>query len=215
MGKIYKEHNKDDLAILNFKKAINLSGLYINALLELAEIYERNQDDEQLITLLQRIIQLLPDNLKAHKSLGAAYGRSQNREKAALHLQKAVKLAKGNRDLLEEIIEEFIDAGLYDEADDTFLRKYNEEDREEIVFFWNRLGDCCLEDKAFSRAKNFYLSALKYQPQDMETNLNLARLLIDEKDYEGAKAYVNKILRLFPDCIEARKIKKDIDSFLQ
>ncbi|MCB2182446.1 MAG: response regulator [Desulfobulbaceae bacterium] len=214
MGKIYRQMDKDDLAIQNYTKSISLSGLYINALLELADIYEQRQDDGKLIPLLQKVVQLLPENINIKKSLGAAYGRCKDKNKASTQLQKAVKLTKGDRDQLEELIEYFIEAGLYDEADDLFLRKYREEDKDEIAYFWNRLGNCCREEKALSKAKNFYLSALKYCPQDMETNLNLTRLLIDEKDYQGAKSYVNKILRLFPGCSEAKELRKNIDSVL-
>lgn len=210
IGKILKTAGDDDHAITNFNKCISISGLYINALLELSEIYDKRENNSLLINILEKLVQLLPERISIRRNLGVAYGRTKNTEKAAIQLNAAVKLAKGDKEILLDIVEDFISAGLYDEADDVYLRKYEEEDLDEIASFWNRLGNLCRADRAFTKAKNFYLSALKISPQDMETNLNLGHLLLQEKEFQGASSYVNKVLRLFPDCKEALQLKKDL-----
>ncbi len=215
MGKIFKKNRKDDLAITNFNKCISLSGLYINALFELADIYSRRKDDKLIISVLQRVIQLLPDDADVQRNLGVAYGHLNNKEKAALHLQNAVKFKRGDKIFLAKIVEDFISAGLYDEADYLFLNQYEEEDKAPIASFWNRLGTCLRKEGAFNKARHFYISALKYFPQDKQTNLNLAHLLTSEKNFDAALSYVNKVLRLFSDCKEAKKLKEEIQLALR
>ena len=211
MGKIHKMSNNDELAIINFNKCIGMSGLYINALLALAEIYGKREEDKQLISILLKVVQLLPENVDIRRNLGAAFVRNNAHDKANEQFREAVKLAKGNKETLLALVEDFISAGLFDEADDLYLRKYKEEDTEKIVSFWNRLGDCCKKKKGLQKAKYFYMSALKYLPQDMTTNLNLASLLIDEKEYDGARAYINKVSRLYPDCREIKLLNEKLN----
>ena len=211
MGLIHKKNNDFDKAIEVFNKCVSLSKLYVNALIALAEIHDKRKDDKILAKILDKVVLLIPDKLEMQRSLGAVYGRLGEAEKAAHHLKVAVRLAKNEREILKELVEEFINAGLYDEADDLFLRKFGEDDKEKIVRFWNRLGFCCREKGDPDKAKYFYMSALGYLPQNKNTNLNLAFLLMEEKEYDGARAYINKVLRLSPDCRETRKLEEKLD----
>ncbi|MCD6388829.1 MAG: response regulator [Desulfobulbaceae bacterium] len=211
MGLIYKKDNDFEKAIEVFNKCVSLSRLYVNALIALAEIHNERNDDKILAKILAKVVLLIPDKLEMQRNLGAAYGRLGETEKAAHHLKTAVRLAKNDKEILKNLVEDFIDAGLYDEADDLFLRKFGEDDKEKIVRFWNRLGFCCKEKGNPDKAKYFYMSALGYLPQHKSTNLNLAFLLMEDKEYDGARAYLNKVLRLSPDCPETKELEEKLN----
>ena len=55
------------------------------------------------------------------------------------------------------------------------------------------------------------MSALGYLPQHKSTNLNLAFLLMEDKEYDGARAYLNKVLRLSPDCPETKELEEKLN----
>ena len=211
MGLIYKKDNAFEKAIEVFNKCVSLSRLYVNALIALAEIHNERKDDKILAKILAKVVLLIPDKLEMQRNIGAAYGRLGETKKAAHHLKTAVRLAKNDKEILKNLVENFIDAGLYDEADDLFLRKFGEDDKEKIVRFWNRLGFCCKEKGNPDKAKYFYMSALGYLPQHKSTNLNLAFLLMGDKEYDGARAYLNKVLRLSPDCPETKELEEKLN----
>ena len=80
-------------------------------------------------------------------------------------------------------------------------------DDDDTVKFWNRLG---LKAKAIGqrdKAKQFYMPPLKC--------VRMSLLLVEQKDYEAALAYISKALSLHPNFKAGLELKDAIRKLME
>lgn len=206
-----KEENLEK-AENNYKKALVIESNYINALTGLAKIYKDRKEYPKLISCLKRASEIAPASFNLSLSLGIACAETNDAESAEKHFKEAGRLARNNTEKVQELLTAYIDAGMIDQADDLFARKIQDDDDGKTVIFWNRLALHCIRLGLHDKARLLYLSALKLDPQNKSVNYNLAKLLYRQHDVESAQAYVQKILRIYPDFKEASELQRKIAS---
>ena len=206
LGLTYLQLNNEKNAELNFKKSLIIESQFISSLLALADIYQVRGDHANLEGCLAKVMEVLPDAFDIQIGLARACTRSGNMERAALHLSSAQQLAKNNAEQIQEVLDCYIEAGLLDEADLLFGRKVQDDDNEKTILFLNRLGVRARKMKNFEKAKFYYTSCLKLDPQNKNVNYNLATLFFLQKDYVAAESYLRKILRSHTDFQEAQEL---------
>lgn len=211
-GLIYDKKGDIAKAELNYKKALAIESNYINALNGLAAIYKNKKDYEKLLACLNRASEIAPASFDVSLNIGIASAETDDIQKATENFKEALRLAKHNPKKLSELLEAYIDAGMIDQADDLFARKFQDEDDGKTVIFWNRLALHCMRLGLHDKARLLYLGALKLDPQNKPVNYNLAKLLYRQHDVESAQAYLQKILRLYPDFKEASDLQRKIAS---
>lgn len=211
-GLIFARAGKLDRAESNYKKALAIESNYINALTGLASIYKDKKNYPKLVSCLTRALKIAPASFNLSLSLATASLKTNDTESAEKHFKEAFRLARNNTERHQELLGAYIDAGMIDEADDLFARKIQDEDDGNTVIFWNRLALQCLRFDLYDKARLLYLGALKLDPQNKQVNYNLAKLLYRQHDVESAKAYLQKILRIYPDFKEARELLQRITS---
>ncbi|MBU1640140.1 MAG: response regulator [Proteobacteria bacterium] len=205
LGEISKNHGKTADAEKFFKKCLEIEGNYINAIIGLADIYSLHNDYPQMITSLSNALKVAPTNLDLHLGLARASFMLGDLMNARKSLSQAAKIAKSNRDSVMKVVDAYVAYGMFDEADYLFGKKLEDDDNE-TVKFWNRLGLKAKENGDFQKSKYFYLSALKLRPQSKEVNFNIAILLYEQGEYDNSMAYASKALRLHPDFLEAQQL---------
>jgi tetratricopeptide (TPR) repeat protein len=102
---------------------------------------------------------------------------------------------------------------LLEEADYLYGTRLQKDD-DETVKFWNRLGLKAKSTGNFSKAKQFYMAALKIRPQNKVINFNMALLLVEQQEYDGALAYISKALRLHPNFKAGHELKDAIEQLM-
>lgn len=211
-GLICKRTGNINGAESNYKKTLACESNYINALTELASIYKDKKDYQKLIACLTRASEIAPASFNLSLSLGIASVEKNDTESAEKHFKEASRLGRNNTEKIQELLDAYIDAGMIDQADDLFARNLQDEDDAKTVSFWNKLALKCIRLKLFDKARLLFLSALKLEPQNKKVNYNLAKLMCRQQDFDSAQAYLQKILRLYPDFKEAADLYKKIAS---
>jgi type IV pilus assembly protein PilF len=59
----------------------------------------------------------------------------------------------------------------------------------------NNAGICSLKLKDVAAAERYFLTAFQFDPGNLSTSLNLARIYFDRADYERARFYVGRVLK--------------------
>lgn len=203
MAMTYQQLGDEKSCELNFKKSLIIENQFISSILALAEIYEARGDDENLAHYLKLATEVLPDTFDVHVGLARACSRTGDVKKAKKHLDEAARLAKSNLEQNKEVVEGYLEAGFVDKADEIFGRRVQDDNNEKTIHFLNRLGLRSKKSEQYNKAKHYYLSALKLDPQHKVVNYNLASLLAGQKEIEAAESYLKKVLRLYPDFKEA------------
>lgn len=206
LGLVYQQLGDEKNAELHFKKSLAIEEQFVSALLALAEIYQANEDYVNLSYYLQKVTAILPDTFDIHIGLARACTRTGDIDRAQRHLDDAQQLAKSNTDQIKEVLDGYIEAGLVDEADLLFGKKIQDDNIEKTIHFLNKLGLRSRKKKDFDKAKHFYMSCLKLDPQHKAVNFNLSSLLFLQKQYDAAESYLKKTLRLYPDFEKAHEL---------
>ncbi|MBU4260383.1 MAG: response regulator [Proteobacteria bacterium] len=214
LGLIYQQLGNGKNAELNFKKSLVIEEQFISALLALAEIYQANEDYVNLAYYLQKVTDIMPDTFDIHIGLARACTRTGDIDRAQQHLDEAQQLAKNNADQIKEVLDGYIEAGLVDEADLLFGKKIQDDNIEKTIHFLNKLGLRSRKNKDFDKAKYFYMSCLKLDPQHKVVNYNLSSLLFLQKQYDDAESYLKKTLRLYPDFEKAHELMEAVQQRL-
>jgi len=211
-GLIYDKKDETDMAESNYKKALAIENNFINALTGLASIYRKKKDYPQLIVCLKRASEIAPASFNLSLDMGIACAETKDSEGAESNFKEAARLARSNPQRLKRILDAYIDAGLIDQADDLFARKFQDDDDGKTVVFWNRLALQSLRLGMHDKARFFLMGAIKLEPQNKKVNYNLAKLLYQQKDVDSAQAYLQKIIRLHPNFKEAKELLQRIAS---
>lgn len=205
LGQICQEMGKTAEAKRFYKKCLDIESNYINAIIGLAEIYSGEKNYGQMITYINQAVKVAPNTLNLYLRLAEAHYRLGDIDKTRKTLKQAARIAKNNQSDVAMVVDAYVASGLLDEADYLFGKKMQDND-DETVIFWNRLGDEALKRGETDKGKFFYLAALKLRPQDEATNYGMAKLLDAQGEYDGALAYAGKVLRLHPDSGKAREL---------
>ncbi|MFH1214961.1 MAG: response regulator [Pseudomonadota bacterium] len=203
---IYQQLGNEKKAELNFKKSLVAEEKFISSLLALAEIYESRQDYVNLALYLEKATKVVVGTFDIHIGLARACTHTGDIERAHTHLDEALRMSKNNQDLIKEVVEGYIDAGLVDEADKLFSRKLEDDNKDTTIHFLNRLGLRARKSGDLEKAREFYLSCLKLDPQNKIVNYNMAHLFFIQRQYEAAESYLKKTLRLHSDFIQAQEL---------
>lgn len=211
---IHQQRGNEKLAELNFKKSLVIEEQFISSLLGLAEIYEARQDYVNLAVYLDKVTKVITDAFDIHIGLARACTRTGDIDRVRSHLDEALRLAKNNQELLKEVLEGYIEAGLVDEADELFGRRIEDDNKEATIHFLNRLGLRARKSGDYDKARQFYESCLKLDPQHKIVNYNMANLLFIQRHYVAAESYLKKTLRLDDDFQEARELMRVVQKKL-
>ncbi len=216
LGLIHQKLGNGKKAELNFKKSLIIEKQFISSILCLAEIYVSRGDNVNLAHYLSQAAEILPDAFDVQIALARACNQTGEIDRASSHLDDALSLAKNNKNMLKEVLEGYVEAGLVDEADELFGRKLEDKNTEKTIHFLNRLGLRSKKDGNFDKAKYFYQSCLKLDAQHKFANFNLAKLYLSQHDFQAADSYLKKLHRLYPDFKEVTEIITAIeDRFTQ
>lgn len=213
LGKIASLRGDDLDAIHFLKRCLDIEEMYISAIIELADIYTRRNDFDNMLLYLKKAITVSPGNCQLFVNMGMAHYNLEQVYEAKLYLEKAAKMAKSDRAKVQIVLDAMIEATLLEEADYLYGTRLEDED-EDTVAFWNRLG---LKAKALQRlpqAQKFYMAALKLRPKNKVVNFNMALLLVELKEFDSAVAYINKALRLDPEFKAGQELHRAIQQLI-
>jgi len=202
---------KMDEAEENYKRCQDTSNdLYVKSLDGLARVYQHKGETAKAMAVLKKAIDISPSTPDRHVDLAVQLNAAGNTEEARASLGTALKLSKKEANLPHKYIEACLDCGMDTEAETTMKRNMNRGTAEIVLL--NQMGIVCRRRKEFERAKGYYERALKIAPTDESLNYNYAVLLVDLKDYQGARNYLDRVLRQNPGFENAVDLLEKLDN---
>ncbi|MHB1226968.1 MAG: tetratricopeptide repeat protein [Desulfurivibrionaceae bacterium] len=175
--------------------------LYVRSLDGLARIYQRKGDHVNALEVLKKAIAISPNTPDRHLDLSGQFKAVGNTGEAKASLATALKLSKKTVKLPPRYIEACLDFGMDTEAEAIMHRSMGG-DMEDIALL-NQMGIVCRHRREYERAQKYYKRALQIAPDDESLNYNYAVLLVDLKDYKGARSYLYHVLRQNPESENA------------
>jgi len=202
---------KMDEAEKNYKCCQDASNdLYVRSLDGLARIYRHKGDHANAMAVLKKAIDISPGTPDRHVDLAVQLNAMGNAEEARSFLSTALKLSRKNENLPHKYVEACLDCGMDTEAETTMKRNMGRGTAEIVLL--NQMGIVCRRRKEFDRAREYYERALKIAPYDESLNYNYAVLLVDLKDYQAARGYLNRVLRQNPESENAMSLILKLDA---
>ena len=202
---------KMDEAEKNYKCCQDASNdLYVRSLDGLARIYRHKGDHANAMAVLKKAIDISPGTPDRHVDLAVQLNAMGNAEEARSFLSTALKLSRKNENLPHKYVEACLDCGMDTEAETTMKRNMGRGTAEIVLL--NQMGIVCRRRKEFDRAREYYERALQIAPNDESLNYNYAVLLVDLKDYQTARGYLNRVLRQNPESENAMSLILKLDA---
>jgi CheY-like chemotaxis protein len=211
LGHLLEKRDELDEAAANYQRCKDCSNdLYVKSLDGLARIHIKKHNHADAVAALQKGIELSPNNADRYVDISLEQNRMGKSEAAKEALAAGLKLSKKAGTLPHKFIEACLNCGLDTEAEE-IMRKNLGAETEEIVTL-NHMGIVCRRRKEYQRARNYYERALKITPNNDLVNYNYAVLLVEMKEYAGARKTLDRILRQNPEFNNAWTLLGKMDS---
>lgn len=224
LGFAYENLGQNDLALVEYKRAIQMKYDYTIAHYNLGDLYIKLGDTILAIQEYKKVIKEEPDNYQAFISLALAYEKINNFEEAKKVYQEAIKINPQRVDAFINLANIFVIENKTDEA----INMYNEalkidKDNSNAIF---NLGILYHQVKDYNTAKAYYKLAIKKDPNNsyIYNNLGLVYFSLTQID-DAIKEWENAI-KVDPNNVDAynnigwafyvlRDLDKSIETYLK
>jgi len=217
------EEGQYDLAIENFKKAIEIDDSNFDYYFNLAAVYMAVEDYGSAIENFKKALEINSDDIEVYTNLGMAFYNNGEFENAAKAYKKTVWLNSMDP-------ENFNNAGIaycalknFKEAANNFKHAVRIEPRDQNYNY--NLAFACYGAGHYDLAEEYLVNVMNYDKQKEEGYVLLGKVYIKQQNYDLAKDTFEKLLSINPyheeasafiDKINARKpcekIKIDDDA---
>ena len=188
LGNIYQSIGKYEEAITEYKMAIWLDSLNIQAYRSLCQTYEEQGDYDSAIDIYLKLIKILPNMPEFHSNLANIYYIKGNIKEAISHYQSAITLNPNKRwtsiitQTLGFVYQE--NKGDLDAAISAYQSAYLLTP-DDIDIYVN-LGSAFYDKEDFENALTVYRSALDLDPNNAKIHCNLGFLYWGKSDTDEA-----------------------------
>ena len=143
---------------------------------------------------IDRSLEQNPRNAKAHMAAGLLYDRLNESKKADSHFDRAMSLDGKNPDIANNYAAFLCKNGKYERGEKVALQAANNllYKTPEVAFV--NAGQCARGNQDLKRAEEHYRKALTAQPRFGEALFSLAELQYEQKNYLGARAFLERYL---------------------
>lgn len=145
-----------------------------------------------------------PENDLFWFALGQASLQQEDYVEAITDFMKALKLKPGDRVYTENLAEAYLGQRWFEEAADELLRLIETDSTN--VAYWTKLGFARNNNGRYKEAIMAYERAHSLEPGSEKYKMNLASALLnrgaelhEEKQFEGAAEYYDRVLAILPD----------------
>jgi tetratricopeptide (TPR) repeat protein len=206
--------NKFEDAENLYEKILEKDSTNVNALVNLAMIYARKGDAEKAIFTYSRIVSIDPEYKDAYFNRGLLL-LTKTQEKSSVVKSHKDSLAKKSKD--KELLSKYQSAWddynqVFVKAEADFQKTSQIDPNDKDAFF--HLGLLYLsraqildagarQDSDFARVEGFFKKSLELDPQDPEALKYLGFTLLNEKKWEEASSYLEKLVESVPTDREA------------
>jgi len=187
MGRIYQEQGYVDMAVDNFKKAIDIKGDFFEADFELEKIYFDKYDIAKTIDYGEKAVRLKPKHEESLKILAKAYSQKGDSENALDLYKKLYNINSKDYDANQLIGNDYFNKKLYKEALPYFKKAFELNNNSEDGI---NLAKCYIEIEYYTNAIKILNEILTDDPYNYS-----ASELLSEANQKKAQYSANKTLK--------------------
>ena len=190
LGKLYQSMNdKDDEALENYNKCVEISPNYLKALIQLGVLFLKHKKYNKSLEILERVYKLDKNIPLCLTCLGNIFMEKKEYEKAEEFLIKSIKLDKKSIATNSALADVYFAREKYDEAIQKYLIAIKLGGKLPEIYL--NLGHCYYIKDKYEQSINNYISALKLVKNTRhDYYYYLGNALVAGKRYKDAiKAY--------------------------
>jgi superkiller protein 3 len=207
LGVALRNLGKDLEAEEAYRSAIRLDPAYEEAHFNLGVLFRKDRPSEAQ-ALFRAALELDPDYGAAHRELGHVLSKLGFTAEAEEHLRRSIELQP--KDAWAHI---YLGTHIWASDPDSAIKEYHEASEmcsEWTVPLWSlgNIHEFALKD--YDRAQSFFESALRLDPDDVVTLMNIGRLCKKRAAFTQARQYLDRALLLDPANQEVRGLLAEI-----
>jgi type IV pilus assembly protein PilF len=161
--------------------------------LQLAVGYFQEGKMEVALDEVKQAIAASPEVADAYGLRALIYSQMGELTLADENFQRALKLAPRNPELANNYGSFLCQQGRGEQGIALFESALKNPLYQSPVKALLNAGSCSLKMKKFDAAERYLLDALRYEPDHLATNINLARVYYDRRDYPRAGFFINRV----------------------
>ncbi|TRX57233.1 tetratricopeptide repeat protein [Thalassomonas sp. M1454] len=196
-------HAKGELSLCEqaINKSLAINPNFLPSLVNLAKLKKQQGKVEDAIGCYLKIIALSPKDINALFHIGVLYNQTKRYTQAQKQLTQALQLAPADNNICIALGQSLMHQDLLIEASKCFKDVLSRQ--ETNIAALNNLALIQKQQCLFSKAINTLLTALKYQPQQIEVMKNLASCYTLNGEVMKSKQLYQSVLEQNPEDIEA------------
>jgi superkiller protein 3 len=169
-GRLHRESGRREMALAEFKRAIQLDETNVNAWIGLALTYDAGNQKAEAATAFQRAVEIQPDYYLPHQEFGNFYFRLGNHRRAEHHYKLAIAAAPGNPGPYTNLAAVYIELGLFADAEPLLRRAL---DLEETRAALTNLGVALNYQRRDREALEYHRRALRKEQPTVAVMVNI------------------------------------------
>jgi len=203
-GQVYDTLNKLDDAIYNFKQAIKIKAFEREPYWLTAKSYEKKKVvDSSLIYFQEALARTDSEDVESLKLLnweiGYMYKKNDKFDDAISYFQKALKIDDHYKEAYAEMADCYVENKQYTQSIEPYERAifvYQQDKKDSLILssLYLKLGDVYNKTKNQAKAKDNFLSALKWNKGNNSASMNQANVLFANKKYKEALPFFKKVI---------------------
>jgi len=185
------------------ERAVEVCNVYLPALKQNADIQEKLGNTERSMELLKEVDKLGALDMGRKIHLGQLLIKAGSTEDGIKMLRNAMHQAspEEQEEFGMQAAEIMMESKRYEEAEKMFESLL--ESRPKTLAIYNRLGIALRQQGKYRKAREYYVEALKYYPDDPVIYYNLAILYLAQKDRGNAVRYLQNAVKRDAEFQEA------------
>lgn len=166
-----------------------------NIRLQLAIGYYEQRQLPVALDEIKQALQAYPDFADAYSMRGLIYMDMGEIRLAEENFQQALKLAPNNPDFNNNYGWFLCQNGRERESISYFDAAVKSRAYQSPAKALNNAGVCSLKIKDRNGAERYFSQAFQHDPSNASTNVNLARLYFDQRDFARARFYIGRVMK--------------------
>ena len=201
LGAAFSEQKRDEEAIPQYQRALEISPKLAEPHINLGEALERQGKIEEAAEYYRAALKIEPDLAEAHNNMGAILEKQGRTEEAIQYYQNALKIRPHYASAHFGLANALVEKGKVEEG----IRHYYLAIRFKPAYAvaYSNLGNIFLNSGENEKAIEHYIAALQIDPNMVEAHSNLGIALMQEGKIEAAISQFQKAIQLNPDFITA------------
>ena len=207
LGVVYLSHRLFDYAEEEFKKAYELAPQNPIISFEFANFYYAMKKHNDAESFYKKALELRPENTDFQTFAGLNYTALGRTDEALDLLTKSYEKNPKNDTVLYNLGLIYYQKGQFENAKQFLLDAYSIHQGVETI---NLLALTFFEVKEYENAAGIVSKLLHLMPDNINVLLLAAKISIEMLKIDKAQEYLEKILKIFPEQPEAKKLYKKI-----